>query len=93
MKPETAFNRRQLKRSDRSVRGKLRFDGDADVDLADFLVFQGCFNGANRSYHDSPSCRAADFDGDFDVDLADFLAFPGCFNGPNRPPAAGCLAP
>jgi hypothetical protein len=61
------------------------FDGDGDVDLADFLVFQGCFNGPNRPYA-QPNCADADFDHDDDVDLADFLVFQGCFNGPNRPP-------
>jgi T5SS/PEP-CTERM-associated repeat protein len=62
------------------------FDGDGDVDLTDFLVFQGCFNGPNRSPA-ATGCAAADFDLDNDVDLADFLVFQGCFNGPNRPPA------
>jgi hypothetical protein len=62
------------------------FDHDCDVDLADFLVFQGCFNGPNRPYA-ATGCGDADFDSDGDVDLADFLRFQACFNGPNRPPA------
>jgi len=58
------------------------FDGDGDVDLSDFSVFQGCFNGPNRQ----PSCAEdADFDDDQDVDLTDFATFQSCFNGPNRP--------
>ncbi len=61
-------------------------DGDGDVDLADFGLFQGCFNGPNRPYA-GPACGRMDFDGDGDVDLADFGTFQGCFNGPNRPPA------
>jgi hypothetical protein len=64
------------------------FDQDGDVDLADFLHFQGCFNGPNRPALGA-DCDGADLDSDNDVDLADFLAFQGCFNGPNRPPACG----
>ncbi len=60
-------------------------DHDGDVDLADFAVFQGCFNGPNRPGRYS-GCDAADLDTDLDVDLADFAIFQACFNGPNRPP-------
>jgi hypothetical protein len=65
-------------------------DGDGDVDLADFLAFQACFNGPNRAYAaggDPAKCACLDTEPDADVDLADFLVFQGCFNGPNRPPA------
>ncbi|MGB9625415.1 MAG: Ser-Thr-rich GPI-anchored membrane family protein, partial [Phycisphaerae bacterium] len=61
-------------------------DSDGDVDLADFLKFQDCFNGPNRP--PKAACIApgdADLDNDADVDLADFLKFQDCFNGPNRP--------
>ncbi len=62
------------------------FNTDGDVDLADFNLFQVCFNGPNAPW--PPSCSVdADFDGDRDVDLADFLTFQACFNGPNRRPA------
>jgi hypothetical protein len=72
-------------------------DGDGDIDLADFGVFQGCFNGPNRPYNPPPidprKCACLDI-GDNpvvpDVDLADFGAFQGCFNGPNRPKASAC---
>ncbi|HOW19863.1 MAG TPA: hypothetical protein PLC79_12585, partial [Phycisphaerae bacterium] len=60
-------------------------DADADVDLADFSVFQHCFNGPNRPAGQS-DCGRSDLDGDGDVDLSDFAVFQGCFNGPNRPP-------
>jgi len=61
-------------------------DRDMDVDLADFALFQACFNGPNRL--PAGGCtRDADLDGDADVDLADFGVFQNCFNGPNRPPA------
>jgi hypothetical protein len=67
-------------------------DGDADVDLADFGLFQGCFNGPNRPWNrsgrDEIACVCFDDDRDGDVDLADYAIFEGCFNGPNR--AAAC---
>jgi hypothetical protein len=61
-------------------------DEDNDVDLADFSIFQGCFNGPNRIPAQA-NCDWADFDMDNDVDLTDFAIFQGCFNGPNRPVA------
>jgi len=61
------------------------FDGDGDVDLADFNFMQSCFNGPNRPPQ-SGGCEGADLDGDSDVDLSDFFQFQLCFNGPNRPP-------
>ncbi len=72
-------------------------DGDGDVDLGDFSVFQNCFNGPNRPYKlpagFNKDCYCLDV-GDNpvvnDIDLADFNTFQGCFNGPNRPPKAGC---
>jgi len=68
----------------RSVVGD--FDGDSDVDLADFVTFQACFNGPNRTPRGS-GCGDADGDLDGDVDLADFAMFQACFHGPNRAPA------
>ncbi len=65
------------------IQGDL--DGDGDVDVADFGVFQSCFNGPNRPYRQT-GCDDGDFDADGDVDRADFARFQGCFNGPNRPP-------
>ncbi len=65
-------------------------DGDTDVDLADFGVFQSCFNGPNRPWPAAGQpgdCACLDADGDGDVDLSDFGVFQTCFNGPNRPPA------
>ncbi len=61
-------------------------DRDGDVDLADFGIFQNCFNGPNRPPAQA-DCGDADLDNDEDVDVADFGIFQGCFNGPNRPPA------
>jgi len=68
---------------------KQDIDADGDVDLADFMVFQDCFNGPNRPYAEKKNplqCMCFDIEADQDVDLADFLEFQGCFNGPNRPP-------
>jgi hypothetical protein len=61
------------------------FDGDADVDLTDFAIFQFCFGGPNRPIA-YPECDVADLDADNDVDLSDFAVFQRCFNGPNQPP-------
>ncbi len=62
------------------------FDRDGDVDLADFTLFQLCFNGPNEP--PGAICSVdADFDNDGDADLHDFGVFTACFNGPNRPSA------
>jgi hypothetical protein len=65
-------------------------DHDGDVDLADFVRLQCCFNGPNRPPGGGcGDCAEVDFGPDGDVDLEDFLIFQSCFNGPNRPPACG----
>lgn len=70
-------------------------DDDKDVDLVDFGIFQGCFNGPNRpakgtsSPEEAQRCSCMDSDSDGDVDLVDFGVFQGCFNGPNRSPKCG----
>ncbi len=63
-------------------------DADGDVDLADFVRLQACFNGPNRPPAGA-DCHDADIDDDGDVDLRDFGSFQGCFHGPNRP--AACI--
>jgi hypothetical protein len=62
------------------------YDDDGDVDSADFMVFQGCYNGPNNPPQHA-GCEESDIDGDGDVDSADFTLFQGCYNGANRPPA------
>lgn len=55
------------------------FDGDRDVDLADYLALQDCLLGP-----DTPlplACEGADLDGDGDGDLADLLIFQVFFTG------------
>jgi len=54
-------------------------DGDGDVDLADFTVFQLCYGGS--SVPAPTPCRIADFDSDLDVDLSDFAIFQVNFTG------------
>ena len=54
-------------------------DGDADVDLADYLAFQACFQGSGAVVADE--CGPADLDFDGDVDLADLLIMQGVFVG------------
>jgi len=58
------------------------FDGDGDVDLSDFTVFQLCFGGSNNPPATTcPPGIDADLDGDGDVDLADFIIFQQNFTG------------
>ena len=56
-------------------------DGDDDVDLADFLIFQTCYTGPGGGPV-GPECEVMDDNGDGDVDLSDFLAFQTAFTGP-----------
>ena len=56
-------------------------DGDGDVDLTDFLVFQTCYTGPDGGPV-GPECDPVDFDDDGDVDLQDFLAFQTAYTGP-----------
>jgi len=66
-------------------------DGDGDVDVTDFGVFQLCFNGSSQPWSEFPGsddkCPCMDADGDGDVDVNDFATFQSCFNGPAQPPA------
>lgn len=59
------------------------FDGDGDIDLADFAFLSVCFRGAFQPIPAFPvGCEACDFDGDGDIDLADFSEFSRNFTGP-----------
>jgi len=60
------------------------FDGDNDVDGADFGSFAACFNGSGGSI--PPPCLCFDSDGDGDVDGVDYGVFSSCFNGSGNPP-------
>jgi hypothetical protein len=59
------------------------FDGDGDLDGADFGAFSLCYNGAGNP---AGGCEGADFDGDGDVNGDDYNAFSECFNGEDNPP-------
>ncbi len=55
-------------------------DSDADVDFADFQLFQRCFAGSDGGV---PSgCGDLDLDNDSDIDLSDFEAFQSVVTGP-----------
>jgi hypothetical protein len=63
-------------------------DSDGDVDLTDYGVFLGCYNGPGKPYGSAnENCPCLDSDRDGDVDLTDYGAFLDCYNGPNRAPA------
>jgi hypothetical protein len=58
------------------------FDGDGDVDLADFAVLSQCFGGSNNPPRAGcPPGVDADLDDDADVDLADFAIFSQGYTG------------
>ena len=59
-------------------RGDGDFNGDGDVDLADFAAFQACFAELG-----SGSCEAGNLTGSGYVELNDFAAFAGAATGPN----------
>ncbi len=65
-------------------RGDL--DGDGDVDLSDFGIFQLCLSGPGTPY--TEGCAPVDWLGDGDVDSEDVGFFVECLEGANRPP--GC---
>jgi len=69
------------------------FDGDDDVDLEDFGLFQQCLSGANVS-QEAPACARAHLHGnDSDVDSADLAKFVGCMTAPEVPGDPDCLNP
>ena len=61
------------------------YDGDGDVDLADFAAFQSCF-GAPA---DGLCGTAFDIVVDGVIDAADAARLLQCFNGPNQPATCG----
>jgi hypothetical protein len=58
-------------------------DGDGDVDMEDFGIFQACLTGPNIPQND-PGCLKARLDGDDDVDEHDLDILQTCFSGPNK---------
>jgi hypothetical protein len=66
------------------------FDGDGDVDIADFGHFQTCYSGAGLAQTDV-NCQDALLDGDEDVDQGDFGLFQGCMSGANVAVVQTCM--
>jgi hypothetical protein len=56
------------------------FDGDYDVDGADYIIFESCVTGPGVETV-SPECEPVDLDFDYDVDQADFGLFQRCLSG------------
>ena len=64
------------------------YDGDCDVDHADFAHFEACFSGPTVLY--AGDCSDASFDSDNDVDHKDFGIFQRCYSGENYPADPDC---
>lgn len=66
-------------------------DGDSDVDMVDFGVFQACYTGTATPPDPLPyPCGCLDRNHDGKVESFDFGAFLGCANGPALAPGANC---
>lgn len=64
------------------------YDGDGDVDLLDFDLFDACVSGPAVPY--AQGCSGKDFDSDGDVDQDDFGTFQRCYNGEGNPTDPNC---
>jgi hypothetical protein len=64
------------------------YDGDCDVDQADYTIFEACASGPDIPHE--PDCEDRDHDGDGDVDHADFGLVQRCFSGPDIPADPKC---
>ncbi len=67
------------------------FDGDQDVDVADYGHLQACFSGT--AFPIAPGCENADLNGDASVDSDDLPVFLACMSGPDVLAGAGCILP
>lgn len=65
------------------------FDGDSDVDQANFGHLQACLSGNGIPPADE-RCDDADLDRDKDVDADDYVIFAGCSSGANISADPGC---
>lgn len=68
------------------------YDGDGDVDQADFGVLQRCFTGTTPGIptFDDIVCHCFDRNGDNDIDQDDMTLFTKCASGPEVAAVAGC---
>ena len=57
------------------------YDGDGDIDFADFQHFAFCLQGPDSTYNTGHNCLIGDADADEDLDLADFADFQLGFGG------------
>ena len=64
------------------------YDGDCDVDQADYTVFEACASGPEVPY--VGDCDDRDFDGDADVDQEDFAVFQRCISGEGNAADPAC---
>jgi hypothetical protein len=64
------------------------YDGDCDVDQADYAAFEACASGPGVAR--AGNCGDRDFDVDADVDQLDFSAFQRCYSGENVPADRNC---
>lgn len=65
------------------------FDGDKDVDQADYGYLQACLSGPGVS-QDGAACQDAKLDGDSDVDSGDVSIFLACQSGAGIPAERTC---
>lgn len=64
-------------------------DGDHDVDLEDWGLFQACMTAPGIP-QTAPACASARLDDDQDVDADDVLRFVSCLSGSGVQPALNC---
>ena len=65
------------------------FDGDGDVDQADFGTLQQCLSGPGQPQM-APECFKTRLDGDNDVDQEDYDIFQDCMSGADIPADPAC---
>ncbi len=72
----------------------LRFDtdGDGDVDLTDFSLYQRCYTGVKGLglFYDAPTCWPMDVDEDGDITGIDFAGFQNCGSRSGVPADPAC---
>ena len=64
------------------------YDGDCDVDQADYQAFEACASGPEIPL--AASCENKDLDPDGDVDQLDFGLFQRCLSGEDNPADPAC---